>query len=489
MEPLIVRVEDTETRTAAEHAFVRSPVRIGRSTHNDLCLVQRFVSAWHGVLDFNPDGVRYTDLGSTNGTLLNGAPIEAHATVVLERDAEVTIGSLRFTFSLHRSGDLPAVVPAVTEPGTAAPIHGRATVYPAPEPPPAPGGITALMKKLASAPSEDLERAWRRILVPGATIGRFELVREIGRGSFGIVFEARDRQLGRLVAFKAVKPGRESQVMLRQELLQKEAEAAAQLNHPNIVSLHDVGTCESGPYLIMELLKGESLRERMLRGRIPIAEALEIATEIAWALDHAHGAGVIHRDIKPANVFLCANGQVKVLDFGIAHVLGGGSRSAAGTPAYMAPEQWRETRQDERTDIFGAAATLAEMVTGKLPYRVTEKGSAVLDPGARPFLDAPGVPSQLIGLLRRGLSANPEVRPKDGHAWLTALLEIHEILDRTQKVDLEHRQGARAGSRAKVGPHRRAHSRIELRRALAYSAAAVAAAVVVVALAYYLLLR
>jgi len=434
LEPLIVHVEDTESRTAAEHAFVRSPVRIGRSSRNDLCLPQRFVSAWHGRIDFDADGVRYTDLGSTNGTLLNGFPVESRSVVPLEPGAEVAIGFLRFTVGER--------APSTCGGATAS----RAT----PSPLVAPGGITAMMKKLAAVPTDNFERAWRRVLVPGAVIGRFELQREVGRGSFGLVFEAKDRQLGRLVAFKAVKPGRESQVMLRQELLQKEAEAAAQLNHPNIVSLYDVGTCESGPYLIMELLRGENLRERIRRGRVPLPEALEIAIEIAWGLDHAHGAGVVHRDLKPANVFLCASGPVKVLDFGIAHVLGAGTRKAVGTPAYMAPEQWREAPQDARTDVFGAATTLAEMVTGRLPYRVTEDWSAVLDPGARPNLDAPGTPPQLIALLRRGLSADPEARPRDGHAWLTGLLEIHELLDEARPVEMVHRAGSRAGTRSKV---------------------------------------
>ena len=200
----------------------------------------------------------------------------------------------------------------------------------------------------------------------------------------------------------------------------------------------------------MELLKGESLRDRIRRGRLPLSDALEIAIEMAWALDHAHATGVVHRDLKPANVFLCSSGQVKVLDFGIALVFGAGSRNALGTPAYMAPEQWREARQDARTDVFGAAATLAEMVTGKLPYRVTEDWSAVLEQGARPHVDAPGIPPQLAALLRRGLSPSAEGRPGDGHAWLAALLEIHELLDRAQPVDGAHRASTRPGARARL---------------------------------------
>jgi eukaryotic-like serine/threonine-protein kinase len=435
LERLIVRVEETESGTAVDHAFTRSPVRIGRSARNDLCLPQRFVSAWHGLIEFDARGARYTDLGSTNGTLIDGSPVEARTAVALEPGAEVAIGSLRFTLQQREGEDDGAPRPGVSaaEPGAAPGAVARHATGSEPSLPP--GGITAVMRRLAAAPADDLDRAWRRVLVPGAVVGRFELVREVGRGSCGLVFEARDRQLGRLVAFKAVKPGRESQVMLRQELLQREAEAAAQLNHPNIVSLFDVGTCESGPYLIMELLRGENLRDRIRRTRMPLDEALEIAIDIAWALDHAHASSVVHRDLKPANVFLCKAGHVKVLDFGIAHVFGAGAANAIGTPAYMAPEQWRGTAQDARTDVFAAAATLAEMVTGRLPYRVTNEWSAVLEPGARPHLDAPGAPPQLVALLRRGLSPSADARPRDGHAWLAALLEIHEVLDRPRPVE------------------------------------------------------
>jgi hypothetical protein len=490
--PLIVRVEDSESRGVAEHAFTRSPVRIGRSARNDLSLPQQFVSAWHGRIDFDDAGARYTDLGSTNGTLLNGAPVEARTAVPLQPGAEVLIGSLRFTFPAREQRDARAPAGAGRGPAPAP--------APAPQPGLAPGGITALMKKLAAAPTADLDRAWKHVLAPGAVIGRFELLREVGRGSFGVVFEAKDRHLGRLVAFKAVRPGRESQVMFREELLQKEAEAVAQLNHPNIVSLFDAGTCDSGPYLIMELLRGENLRDRMRRGRIPLAETIEIAIEIAWALDHAHAAGVIHRDLKPANVFLCTGGHVKVLDFGIAHVFGVGSSRGVGTPAYMAPEQWRDAPQDARTDVFGAAATLAEMVTGRLPYRVTKDSSEVLERDARPHVSVPGAPPQLAALLRRGLAAEPAGRPKDGHAWLAGLLEVHELLDATPSMGVERQDHAprrAAGaepSRTPPPPARAPAKRAQpgraerpARRTGALVLAAVAAATGLGALAYLLL--
>lgn len=419
--PLIVRVEDTNDHSTVEYTFTQSPVRIGRSARNELSLPQRFVSASHGLVEFTPHERRYTDLGSTNGSVLDGAQLPPRVPVSLAPEAELSIGSLRLTFPIPPAQRAEA---------------GGENAAPEPVSLPAirPGGITAVMQQLARAPPT-LEQSWQDVLFPGSVIGRFELVREIGRGSFGVVFEADDRQLRRRVAFKAVRPGRSSQVQLRQERLQKEAEAIAQLTHPNIVTLFDAGTCQSGPYLVLELLKGATLHETMRRGRIELSHALEIAIEIAWALDHAHAAGVVHRDLKPANVFVCSTGTIKVLDFGIASVLGGGDVRAVGTPAYMAPEQWRLGEQDPRTDVYGAAAILCELVTGKLPYRVTRDWSAVLEPGARPMVEAPGVPEELTALLRRALSPVAADRPRGGAEWLAALLEIQERLDRPRRIE------------------------------------------------------
>src|SRR5512147_314559 len=201
------------------------------------------------------------------------------------------------------------------------------------------GTLTGILQQIAETPEVALGQRWDEKLRPGAVVaGRFELVREIGRGGFGIVYEARDRQLGRTVAFKAVRAG--ERAALREERLVREAEAAARLSHPNIVTLHDVGRTDHGPYLVLELLRGETLADRLDHGPLGVREALRVAVEIARGLAHAHGEGVVHRDLKPANVFLLEDGQVKLLDFGLAHALGR-RRQDGGTPEYMAPEQWR----------------------------------------------------------------------------------------------------------------------------------------------------
>src|SRR5512143_3785145 len=150
-----------------------------------------------------------------------------------------------------------------------------------------PGHLSMLLQELARAPGDDLHRAWQKRLQPGDVVGRFEILREIGRGGFGVVYEALDQQLGRSVAFKTLRPTRSSHE-LSADWIRKEAEAVARLDHPAIVTLHEVGTCDSGPYLVEELLRGETLEERLRGGPLPARDAVAVALEIAKGLAHAH---------------------------------------------------------------------------------------------------------------------------------------------------------------------------------------------------------
>jgi eukaryotic-like serine/threonine-protein kinase len=286
-----------------------------------------------------------------------------------------------------------------------------------------PGALSALLAEIVRAPGT--APAWDRGLRPGDVVGRFEILREIGRGGFGVVYEARDQQLSRNVAFKAVRAG--DQAALREERLQREAESAARLSHPNIVTLYDVGRCEHGPYLVLELLQGRSLAERLAQGPMPVREALRVATRVAEGLAHAHGRGVVHRDLTPGNVFLCDDGQVKVLDFGLAHAFGQ-PRIAGGTPSYMAPEQWRGAPEDERTDVFALGVMLHRMLSGALPFE-EDGGKAVTGPRPAPELDVSEVPA--VGeLVSRMLEKDPVRRPRDGGAVLSALTSFQQELER-----------------------------------------------------------
>lgn len=292
---------------------------------------------------------------------------------------------------------------------------------------PRPGQITALLEQLARPPeAEPGEWAWPAV---GSSLnGRFDLLRELGRGGFGVVYEAFDRELGRVVALKAIRPGSHTVAEARREALQREAEAVAPLSHPNIVTLHDRGEGESGPFLVMEMLHGETLQERLGRGALPPPEAVAVAVELARALAHAHANGVLHCDLKPSNVFLTENGEVKVLDFGLAHVFGTSGARGGGTPGYMAPEQWRGQPEDTWTDVFGLGVLLFEMLTGRLPYRVSRDRSEALDPGPPPALPLPDAPPALAALVARALAKDPAERPRDGRAMLEALVEIQRAL-------------------------------------------------------------
>lgn len=292
---------------------------------------------------------------------------------------------------------------------------------------PKPGQISALLEQLARPPdAEPGEWTWPAV---GSTIaGRFDLLQELGRGGFGVVYEAFDRKLHRAVALKVIRPGSPTDTEKRREALQREAEAAAQLSHPNIVTLFDLGASEYGPFLVMEMLYGDTLQSRLARGALPVAESVAVAVDVARALAHAHDQEVLHRDIKPSNVFIAEGGSVKVLDFGLANIVGSSGMRGGGTQEYMAPEQWRGEPQDQRTDVFGLGVLLFEMLTGRLPYRVSRDRSEALDPGPPPPLDVQGAPPALSSLVAKALAKDPAERPRDGRAVLDALVGIQRSL-------------------------------------------------------------
>ncbi|HEX9189620.1 MAG TPA: protein kinase, partial [Vicinamibacteria bacterium] len=324
------------------------------------------------------------------------------------------------------------------------PLDAASQAEPAATPGPAdvgPGSFSALLLELARAPERDAGDAWARALRPGLSVGKFELVREIGSGGFGVVWEARDRELGRRVAFKAVRAG--ARAAIREERLLREAEAAARLTHPNIVTLHDLGRSDHGPYLVLELLRGRTLEERLAQGRLSVQEAVRIGAEVVKGLAHAHGRGVVHRDLKPANVFLCDDGQVKVLDFGLAHAFGQ-LRQDGGTPAYMAPEQWQGAPEDERTDVFALGVLLFRMLSGELPFP-DDGGKAVLGPRKAPALEVPDLPA-LGDLVGRMLEKSAVARPRQGGDVAEALKSLLQELDRAPAGGAPVTTRPRAGS-------------------------------------------
>ncbi len=221
----------------------------------------------------------------------------------------------------------------------------------------------------------------------GKIFGKYIIQKRLAEGGMGIVYVALDTQLGREVALKVL-PEFFSRDQQRLQRFQREARAISLLNHPNIVTIFEIGQIDGCEFIVTEFVEGETLREKMAHGQIPFVEMLKIASQVAGALSAAHKAGIIHRDIKPENVMLRPDGYVKVLDFGLAKLtdatkgpISGGAPvsqrsfnhtmpgTIMGTAAYMSPEQAEGGEVDVRTDIWGLGILLYEMVSGRLPFQ------------------------------------------------------------------------------------------------------------------------
>ncbi len=210
----------------------------------------------------------------------------------------------------------------------------------------------------------------------GKTLGHYEILEPLGKGGMGEVYRARDTKLKRDVAIKVL-PEELSADPDRLARLEREAHLLAALNHSNIATIHALEEEEGTRFLVLELVKGESLEQRLSRGPLPVEEALEVCKQVAEALEVAHGEGIIHRDLKPANVIITPAGQVKVLDFGIAKSMTVDldvaetsnatnltvAGTLVGTPSYMSPEQIRNEPLDKRADIWAFGCLLFETLT------------------------------------------------------------------------------------------------------------------------------
>lgn len=259
----------------------------------------------------------------------------------------------------------------------------------------------------------------------GDRLGRFEILGSLGAGGMGEVYRARDPQLKRDVAIKVLPEGFSDDADRRRRF-EQEARAAGGLNHPNILAVYDVGIEGGSSYIVTEVLEGDTLHERMAGRPLPARKAIDYARQIASGLAAAHDRGVIHRDIKPGNLFVTTDGRIKILDFGLAKLIGpdsslntetvtvnGTQRTVMGTVAYMSPELARGLRVDHRTDIFSFGVVLYEMLAGFPPFQRVTPGdtlNAILqdEPVALPRLD-PAIPA-LERIIRHCLEKQPEGR-------------------------------------------------------------------------------
>src|SRR6266542_2744005 len=286
-------------------------------------------------------------------------------------------------------------------------------------------------------------------LLVGRTIGHYKISKRIGTGGMGDVYLATDMTAGRKAALKLL-PTRFTSDADRLKRFQQEARALVGLNHPNILTVYEIGEDHSTHYIASELIEGETLRQRLMRGRMELREAVDVAIQVASALAAAHETGIVHRDVKPENIMLRPDGYVKVLDFGIAKLaeqqvpvtirtdaalllvetnLG----SVLGTVRYMSPEQAYGAQVDQGTDIWSLGVVLYEMVTGHAPFTGDTPGetmSSILEKEPPPLTSyVPHTPAELQQIISKTLRKDREERYQSTHELLEALKGLRHKLE------------------------------------------------------------
>jgi serine/threonine protein kinase len=265
--------------------------------------------------------------------------------------------------------------------------------------------------------------------------GRYEIVKKLGEGAMGVVYQAHDPHIDREVALKVLKEDRVESENFVQRFL-KEAKAIGRLNHPNIVTVYDIGQDHKTVYIAMEFLEGKPLDEVIGEKKLGLQEVVNIGSQLAQALGYAHNKGIVHRDIKPTNIILTSDNQVKLTDFGIARIEDPSAVQMTqageilGTPSYMSPEQVLGKPVDGRSDLFSLGVFLYRITTGKRPFRGNNLGSTfraiTADTPEIPLKLDPTVSKPLSSLIMKSLNKDPKDRFQTGEKMKEALLACLE---------------------------------------------------------------
>src|SRR3954469_4246210 len=327
------------------------------------------------------------------------------------------------------------------------------------------------------------------------TIGHYRILESLGSGGMGVVHRAEDLRLGRQVAIKFL-PESIGHDAARRDRLFREARAASSLNHPNICTIHDVGEHDGQPFIVMELLEGNTLRHLLSAGPLPLERLTTMAIELADALDAAHARGIVHRDVKPPNIFITTRGHAKILDFGLANLVGPSSGlsdsptitgpdvvtrpgTTLGTIAYMSPEQARGEDLDVRSDLFSFGLVLYEMATGRQAFEGRTTAlvfDALLHRSPPPPSQInPAVPAELDQIVMKAIEKDRDLRYQTAAQMRTDLKRLR------RDSDVDHETGA---STADVGYRRAGGSRTTRRMAIALGAIAMIGAIVTWALVW-----
>ena len=273
-----------------------------------------------------------------------------------------------------------------------------------------------------------------------ATLGRYQIEKELGRGAMGVVYQGRDPKIGRIVAIKALALGQEfdgAALVDARARFFREAESAGRLQHQNIVTIYDAGEDQGLAWIAMELLKGQDLSGATQPGKLlPVEQVVSIAARVADALDYAHQQNVVHRDIKPANIMYDPRADaVKVSDFGIARITDSSKTRTGlvlGTPSFMAPEQLAGQRVDGRCDLYALGVTLFQLLSGQLPLRGNSMSELMHHIAHTPAPDLrtlrPELPADLAQVVEQALRKSPRERFQTGRQFASALRGVHATL-------------------------------------------------------------